>query len=108
MASAQPKLAAELAKVQVSAPAVPVISNVTALPHEEPDAIRARLVEQVTASVRWEASMRYLLAQGFTRFIELGPGTALTGFIKRIDRNAQVLNVADLASLEATAKALSS
>ena len=108
MASAQPKLAAELAKVQVSAPAVPVISNVTALPHEEPDAIRARLVEQVTASVRWEASMRYLLAQGFTRFIELGPGTALTGFMKRIDRNAQVLNVADLASLEATAKALSS
>jgi len=65
-------------------------------------------VEQVTASVRWEASMRYLLAQGFTRFIELGPGTALTGFMKRIDRNAQVLNVADLASLEATAKALSS
>ena len=65
-------------------------------------------MEQVTASVRWEASMRYLLAQGFTRFIELGPGTALTGFMKRIDRNAQVLNVADLASLEATAKALSS
>ena len=51
--------------------------------------------------------MRYLLAQGFTRFIELGPGTALTGFMKRIDKNVQVLNVADFASLEATAKALS-
>jgi len=45
--------------------------------------------------------MRYLLGQGFTRFIELGPGTALTGFMKRIDKNATVLNVADLASLEA-------
>jgi [acyl-carrier-protein] S-malonyltransferase len=107
MASAQPKLREELGRIQVSVPSVPVISNVSALPHEGPDAIRARLVEQVTAAVRWEASMRYLLAQGFTRFIELGPGTALTGFMKRIDKNVQVLNVADFASLEATAKALS-
>ena len=50
--------------------------------------------------------MRYLLAQGFTRFIELGPGTALSGFMKRIDKAAQMLNVADVASLEATVKAL--
>ena len=50
--------------------------------------------------------MRYLLAQGFTRFIELGPGTALSGFMKRIDRNAQILNVADTASLEITVKAI--
>ena len=47
------------------------------------------------------------LAQGFTRFIELGPGTALAGFMKRIDKSAQMLNVADLGSLEATVKALS-
>ncbi len=50
--------------------------------------------------------MRTLLAQDFTRFIELGPGTALSGFMKRIDKNAQMLNVADVASLEATAKTL--
>lgn len=106
MASAQPKLAAELAGVQILPPKVPVISNVTAQPHGDPESIRARLVQQVTASVRWEESMRGLLAQGFTRFIELGPGTALTGFMKRIDKNAVVLNVADLASLEAAAKAL--
>ena len=108
MASAQPKLQAELARITLSPPAVSVIANVTALPHEAPDAIRARLVEQVTSSVRWEASMRYLIGQGFTRFIELGPGTALSGFLKRIDKTAQVLNVADLASLEATAQALAS
>jgi len=66
-----------------------------------------RLVEQVTSSVRWEESIRYLLAQGFTRFIELGPGTALSGFMKRIDKDAQMLNVADVGSLEATANALS-
>jgi [acyl-carrier-protein] S-malonyltransferase len=104
MASAQPKLRAELAKVQIAAPAVPVISNVTARAHGAD--ISARLVEQVCSSVRWEESMRALLAQGFTRFIELGPGTALSGFMKRIDKSAQLLNVADAASLEAAVKVL--
>ena len=56
--------------------------------------------------MRWEESIRYLLAQGFTRFIELGPGTALTGFMKRIDKTVQALNVADAASLAATAEVL--
>ncbi|MEY2428254.1 MAG: [acyl-carrier-protein] S-malonyltransferase [Verrucomicrobiota bacterium] len=106
MATAQPKLEAELARVTLHPLAVPVISNVTAQPHEDAAAIRARLVQQVTSSVRWEDSMRYLLAQGFTRFIELGPGTALSGFMKRIDKTAQMLNIADLPSLEATVKAL--
>jgi [acyl-carrier-protein] S-malonyltransferase len=107
MAGAQPKLQAELAKVKLLPPVVPVISNVTGQAHGVAADISARLVEQVTSSVLWEKSMRYLLAQGFTRFIELGPGTALSGFMKRIDKGAQMLNVADVASLEATVKALS-
>ena len=106
MASAQTKLQAELARVTVNAPLVPVISNVTAQAHTTPAEISARLVEQVCSSVRWEESMRALLAQGYTRFIELGPGSALSGFLKRIDKSAQMLNVADAASLEATVKAL--
>jgi [acyl-carrier-protein] S-malonyltransferase len=106
MASAQPKLGAELAKVNLVSPVVPVISNVTAQAHGGATEISARLVEQVCASVRWEESMRALLAQGYTRFIELGPGTALSGFMKRIDKTAQMLNVADVASLEATARIL--
>jgi [acyl-carrier-protein] S-malonyltransferase len=104
MSSAQAKLQNELAKVKISAPRVPVISNVTAQPHDEN--VSVKLVEQVCASVQWEKSMRYLLAQGFTRFIELGPGTALSGFMKRIDKTATMLNVADAASLEATVKSL--
>jgi [acyl-carrier-protein] S-malonyltransferase len=106
MASAQPKLAAELAKVNLVSPVVPVISNVTAQAHGTPTEISSKLVEQVCASVLWETSMRVLLAQGYTRFIELGPGSALTGFMKRIDKTATMLNVADAASLEATVKAL--
>ena len=106
MAAAQPKLHAALAAIPLLIPAVPVVSNVTARPHSAPSDIHQRLVEQVTSSVRWEDSMRYLLAQGFTRFIELGPGKALSGFMKRIDPAAQMLNVSDVASLEATVKAL--
>ena len=107
MASAQPKLQAELAKAKLVAPAVPVISNVTAQPHTTPDQVAIRMVEQVTSSVRWEESMRYLLAQGYTRFIELGPGAALSGFMKRINKEALMLNVSDAASLEVVVKTLS-
>ena len=107
MAGAQPKLQVELARVKLSAPSMPVISNVTAQPHTTPDQIAARLVDQVTSSVRWEESMRHLLSQGFTRFIELGPGTALTGFMKRIGPGVLMLNVSDVGSLEATVTSLS-
>jgi [acyl-carrier-protein] S-malonyltransferase len=106
MASAQPKLEAALAAVPLNHPAVPVIANVTAQPHGAPSDIHRRLVEQVTSPVRWEDSIRHLLSEGFTRFIELGPGTALSGFLRRIDRSATALNVADTASLEKTVRAL--
>jgi [acyl-carrier-protein] S-malonyltransferase len=107
MAGARSRLRDALAAIPVAAPAVPVIANVTAQPHGgTPGEICLRLVDQVTAPVRWEESMQYLLAQGFTRFIELGPGKALSGFMKRISDQAQMLNVADVASLEATVAAL--
>lgn len=106
MASAQPKLAQVLAGISLAPPSLPVIANVTARPHDDPTAIKDLLVQQVCASVRWEASIRFLVAQGFTRFIELGPGKALTGFMKRIAPEAQTFNVADVPSLEATVTAL--
>jgi len=107
MASAKPKLESALAGVPIQAPIVPVVSNVTAEPHGTPEEIRRRLIEQVTSPVRWEDSMRRLLALGFTRFIELGPGKALSGFMKRIEPGAVMLNVADVESLESSAAALS-
>ena len=108
MASAQAKLHAELAQIALTSPTVMVVSNVTAQPHNGVDAMRSRLVEQVTASVRWEESMRYLISQGFTHFIELGPGSALKGFLRKIDKNAQAYTVSDGTSLEATVKSLES
>ncbi len=106
MAGAQPKLAAELDRLCFAPPCVPVLANVTGQPHGGPAEIPRLLVEQVTGSVRWEASIRHLLADGFTRFIELGPGGALAGFMKRIDKTAQVLNVSDVPTLAATVAAL--
>jgi [acyl-carrier-protein] S-malonyltransferase len=106
MRSAQAKLAAAFKAVPLQHSNVPVISNVTAQAHGTADEIQQRMVEQVTSSVRWEDSMRSLLAQGFTQFIELGPGKALSGFMKRIDGNARMLHVADVPSLDATVQAL--
>ncbi|MBI5396531.1 MAG: ACP S-malonyltransferase [Verrucomicrobia bacterium] len=101
MAGAQPKLDAALAGVTISAPKAMVVSNVTAAPHSTPEEIRRLLVAQVTSAVRWEASMRWLLAQGVQRFIELGPGTVLAGFFKRIEPAAEVVSVNNAASLAA-------
>lgn len=107
MTSAQPLLAAALKEVRISAPQIPVVSNVTALPHEQnPETIAQTLVAQVTSSVLFEKSLNYLISNGFTRFIELGPGTVLCGFLKRISKEVEILNVADLSSLEKTCSAL--
>jgi [acyl-carrier-protein] S-malonyltransferase len=106
MNSAQTKLAHALSSIPLKPSTVPVLSNVTAEPHGTPDQLVTRLIEQVISPVRWEAGIRYLLAQGFSRFIELGPGKALTGFLRRIDKTAEAWNVSDLPSLEATVPAL--
>ncbi|MFZ2640347.1 MAG: ACP S-malonyltransferase [Verrucomicrobiia bacterium] len=106
MASAQAPLASALTSVAMAAPKVTVISNVTAQPAATPEQIRDLLVRQVVSSVYWEASMRWLLAQGFQQFIELGPGTVLAGFMKRIDASVPVLSVNDCASLAAVAAKL--
>jgi [acyl-carrier-protein] S-malonyltransferase len=105
MAGAQPKLDAELGRITLMPPKTEVISNVTARPHSA-ETIRHALVQQVTSPVRWEESMHYLLAQGFSRFIELGPGTALSGFMKRIDKTAVMINVADVATLQTASASL--
>lgn len=106
MASAQGKLSAELAGVTLLPPQVPVVANVSAKPHEDPTAIKELLVQQVCASVRWEESIRWLVAQGFTRFIELGPGRALAGFMKRIAPDLLTLSVGDVPSLQAAVAVL--
>ncbi len=80
---------------------IPVVSNVTAQPISAPSQIRRALITQVYSAVRWEDSIRWMLNEGVTRFIEVGPGTSLTGFMRRIDREIEVINFEDESRLRA-------
>jgi len=93
MKPADEKLAAALAGITIRPPRVPVWSNVDARPHTDPDEIRGRLVRQVVSPVRWEDTMRGLLAEGVERFYEVGPGRVLAGLMKRVNRKADFRNV---------------
>ncbi|MFC3676961.1 ACP S-malonyltransferase [Ferrovibrio xuzhouensis] len=95
-----------LAKVTMTVPRLPVVSNVTARAESNPDAIRKLLVQQVTGLVRWRESMLWLKAQGVARIAELGSGKVLAGLMKRIDKEVEPVSVGTPAELEAWAKSL--
>ena len=86
MRPADRRLAEALAGVVLQKPRMPVVSNVDARPHDDPEEIRQLLVQQILQPVRWEESMRYLLDQGFDQFYEVGPGRVLRGLLRRVDR----------------------
>jgi [acyl-carrier-protein] S-malonyltransferase len=102
MKPAQDRLAADLASITFSKPAVGVVCNVDAALLEDADRSRGALIRQVTGSVKWEQSMRLLIAQGVDTFVELGPGKVLCGLMRQIDRSQKCVNVADEASLQKT------
>lgn len=85
---------------------IPVVANVSAQIVTEPTVIRQSLVKQVTSSVLWEDTIRFLLAQGVDQFVEIGPGKVLTGLVKKVNRKVKTFNVSDLASLQQVAEAL--
>jgi [acyl-carrier-protein] S-malonyltransferase len=93
MKPADQQLAEFLAQTSILPPRIPVYSNVDAIPHDEPDDIRRTLVSQVLEGVRWEASMRRMMADGFDTFYEIGPGRVLTGLMKRIDRKVPCTSI---------------
>ena len=106
MQSAQDQLAAELAALDFAAPSIPVVCNYAATPVAEAAEIRTMLEKQVTGSVRWTASIERLVAMGHRRFLELGPGKVIAGLVGKIVKDAEVLSVEDLGSLEAAVEAL--
>ncbi|MCQ2389865.1 MAG: ACP S-malonyltransferase [Kiritimatiellae bacterium] len=107
MAPAREKLAPVLDGITFNAPKMPVLSNVTGKPHSsDPGEIKALMLEQVTGTTNWAADVEAAKALGCTRFVEFGPGKVLSGLVKKIDAALTTLNVADLATLDATAAAL--
>jgi [acyl-carrier-protein] S-malonyltransferase len=104
MQPAAEAMAAALAEVAISAPAVPVVANVKAEAVSDPDEIRRLLVAQVTGRVRWRESVMWMADQGVTQMIEVGAGKALSGMIRRIAKDVEVQAVGGPADAVALAE----
>ena len=87
MQPAHEELAAAINAAKFSAPVCPVYQNVDAMPHTAPEEIKANLIAQLTAPVKWTQIVQHMIADGATEFTELGPGAVLQGLIKKIDRS---------------------
>lgn len=90
MEPARAELAEAIAATPIHEPICPVYQNVDALPHTDPVEIKANLVAQLTAPVRWTQTVRNMIADGATEFVELGPGKVLQGLVSKIDKSVAV------------------
>jgi len=93
MREAPLRLAKELEKIKINPPKIPLISNVTAKPVTQVEEIKENLIKQIASSVLWEDSMKFILSKNVTTFFEFGPGKVLKGLMRRINENAQVVNI---------------
>lgn len=107
MKPAQDRLSADLDALEIADLQSPLVNNADAAVVRAAPDVRDGLKRQVTASVRWEESMRRLRAEGVSLFIEVGPGKVLTGLMRQIDREATCLHVEDVASLDEAWEGLS-
>ncbi|MEM7042643.1 MAG: ACP S-malonyltransferase [Pseudomonadota bacterium] len=101
MAPAADTVGAALKDIDFAEPSLPVVTNVSAAPESDPDILRAALVEQVTARVRWRESVLTLAERGVHRLVEVGAGKVLTGLAKRIDRNLAASALGSVEDLDA-------
>ncbi len=106
MRPAARRLAEVLAGVPLQDARIPVVSNVTASPVQRADDIRRLLVEQVASPVRWEMSVHAMARSGVTTFVEVGPGSTLSGTVRKTVPGARVLRVEDPQTLDQTLRAL--
>ena len=90
MEPARAELAEAISATEIHTPVCPVYQNVDALPHTDPAEIKALLVAQLTAPVRWTQTVKNMIADGATEFVELGPGKVLQGLVSKIDRSVSV------------------
>ena len=93
MAPAVSSLEEVLEGVEIKKPRIPVISNVDAKPHSDPETIKKLLATQVTSPVLWENTMDLILGNDFEKACELGPGKVTSGILKRFSKKAECTNV---------------
>ncbi|MED4463202.1 ACP S-malonyltransferase [Metabacillus fastidiosus] len=106
MKPAAEKFEAVLNELQFEEAKVPVVANVTAKPVHNVLEIKTLLVEQLYSPVRWEESVKTMVENGVTTFIEIGHGKVLSGLVKKIDRSLEVLAISDLESVQAAVEKL--
>ena len=94
------KLGSFLDQIEICRPQIPYVANVTAQYVTEAAEVKPLLIRQVSSSVRWQQSVEMMIADGVDRFVEIGPGKTLSGFVKKINRQVTVLNVEKLEDLE--------
>jgi [acyl-carrier-protein] S-malonyltransferase len=90
MEPARQELAEAIEKANFKEPTCPIYQNVDALPHTSPEEIKANLIAQLTAPVRWTQIVENMVADGITNFVELGPGTVLQGLVCKISPDVKV------------------
>jgi [acyl-carrier-protein] S-malonyltransferase len=101
MQSAAEGLARAVSQFDFSNPLVPIVANHTARPASTAEEIRSGILQQVCGCVHWQSSIEYMIDAGVSTFVEIGPGRVLTGLIKRITKDVEVLNISDVDSLSA-------
>ena len=106
MAPAQDRLAPELRALSAHAPRIPIVANVDAEPKRDARAAIEALVQQVASPVRWEAVVSRLASEGVTTYVEVGPGTVLSGLVRKIHREATVVSFGTPGDLEAVERTL--
>ncbi|MCX6011303.1 MAG: ACP S-malonyltransferase [Chloroflexi bacterium] len=88
-----------IAKLEFKDPTTPIIGNTTARPLTTARSVKEELLNQLCNCVQWQRSVEYMVGDGVSAFIEIGPGKVLAGLIKRIDRNVKILNIGDAESV---------
>ena len=100
MQPAEEGLSRIIAGIEFRNPTIPIIGNTTAQSLTTADEVKAELTRQLCHGVQWQRSIEYMVDKGITTFIEIGPGKVLTGLIKRINRNANTLNIGDAEAIK--------
>jgi [acyl-carrier-protein] S-malonyltransferase len=89
-----------LGATKFNKPTIPVIANTTASPLNDAEAVKTELRNQLTSPVQWQRTIEYMVKQGVSTFIEIGPGKVLTGLVKRTSKEARLVNISDLATIK--------
>ncbi|MGA1790928.1 MAG: ACP S-malonyltransferase [bacterium] len=106
MEKAARRFAERVNRIEMRDLEVPVVSNCRAVPMKGKEKIKENMISQLTSPVRWEDSIRFMLQEGVTTFIEVGPGKVLSGLVKRINRESRIVNISDAAGVERFKEAL--